>query len=1146
MMRRYIQGLLIIFTAFITTYSYAADTACSKVSMEIIQELTLERIAFDAKLVISNKIPDKDLTKVRVDVMLTDANGNIMNDLFFIKLSSTQNIDSVTGDGIVQANTAAEVHWLIIPSPGTGGDNERGVYYWAGATLTYSVGETNEVVPIAPDRILIKPQPLLVLDYFMPYEVLGDNPFTPEKVEAPVPFPLALRILNDGYGMGKNLKIESAQPKIVDNKQGLLVDFQILGSQVNDTPVTPTLTAAIGDLQGKKASTASWDMIATLSGRFIEFGAEFTHASELGGELTSLIQETNAHYLVHMVRVNRPYSDNYLDFLADSDRDADHLPDTIFESEIPNGSTDRVDSVSPVYTVSATNTPARPTNDNPKVELKTSNPVDAGWTYVRTSDPSRGMLALIDVVRKDGTHLDPHNFWVDKKLDEDYKEIFMLQLLDYRESNVIDGTYMLVYEQPDEDITPPVTALIYDGYAYAGDAVVIPPATRIVFTASDNDGGSGVDYMMKKLNGTDSDFVPAVPFNFSSAGSYAVDYYSVDAAGNTEEIKSTTIVVDDSPPVISSFTANPAVIIPHAPEGIAAARSLNLNITASDNVSNLPLTIEIAAGESFSADAVVRTIEGELSDNTAGDFIWYGKEDGGMLAATGKYTARVTVRDGLGNDADVNHQSQVTVSLEVAEWFSGDRVSFGDGEEKYPSISGTRVVWQDQRAGNWDIYFRDLPDGTETVVTSNISDQIYPDVDGGRIVWQDSRTDGGDIYGYDIATGSEFAVSTDTGNQERPAINGDWVVWQDNGAGNWDIFAYNLSTMEKIQITNHERDQMNPTIEGTTILWQDYRHGLGEIYSYDLLSRTETRLTTNIDNQTDPVLSGNIYLWTDHRNGGRDIYLKQANGERRLTYGAGDQAGADINGGTIVYTDYEKGLNDPNLAFYDIATGLGGILNANPAKQEEPAIGAGYVVWQDNRGGTYRIYMAELEVVAVPLDVTVRPGFNLIAVGESLTSQYPTVSALISAYGVELGIEKVMALDALHGTYSVFEYDGAGTSGEDFALRAGMAIVLYTATEGAINVAETGEVATYRLLTGTNEIGILSIPIGYRAYDLLESVGLDKIQSVRRFNGITGRWETAAVKRDSGAVAPVGVNFDISPGEGLVITMIERIDGWKP
>ena len=1148
MMRHYIQISAIVAMLLLPIASHAVDeAACAKVSLEIVQGLTTERVAFDARMIITNNLPDKDLTDIRVDVMLRNLLGELKNDLFFIKLTNPEYGGISDGTGVVKAGTRAEIHWLIIPSPGAGGESPTGIKYEAGAMLAYTVAEKRETVPISPDTITVRPEAQLVLDYFTPFQVIGDNPFTVD-VEPPVPFELALRVMNDGYGTANKLKIESAQPKIVENEKGLLVDFQLLGASVNDGAVNPSLTVDIGNVASKTAATAYWEMMSTLSGRFEEFDVSFTHSDDLGGQLTSLIRETNAHYLVHRVRANQANRDNLLDFLADTDRDGNHLPDTLFESEIPGDGTEMADARSPVYVVQVTNSPERPTVESPSVMVVTANPSDAGWTYVTMPDPSGGMLELLNVVRIDGTPLDPHNFWVDKKLDSDYKEVFDLQFIDYRESSILDGRYTLVYEQPLDDFIPPLTRLVLDGYYVSDDPLIITTSTRVVFTATDNEGGSGVEAMYAKVSGRDVAFVSATPFNFSQPRNYIIELYSVDMAGNMEEVKSVSLIVDDTPPLISSFMAEPEVIVPHAPEGISAARSLDLKVIASDNVETLPLTIEIALGETFLASAVVRTIKGELTKDVEGVFAWDGKGDDGKLVSTGKYTARVTVRDGLGDESDIKHFSTQTTAIEVAQWFAGEDVAgTGEGEQMHPAISGTRVAWQDNRNGNWDIYYKDLPGGAETLVTSDVFDQSMPDVYGGRIVWQDARNDDGDIYGYDTATEQEFAICTDGGSQERPVISGDWVAWQDYSAGNWDIYAYNFSTMEKIRITSHERDQMHPAIEGSTILWQDYRHGLGEIYGFDLDSSVETRLTNNIDNQTSPVLSGNIYVWTDHRNGGRDLYLRDAEGnETRVTYGAGDEADADIKGGTIVYTDFTNGLDDPNLAFYDMTTGLGGILNANPARQEEAAIGDGYVAWQDNRTGNYRIYVSDFEVVAVPLKATIKPGLNLIAVGGEMTSQYPSVSAFVGAYGDSLGIDKVLTLDALHGTYREFEYDGIATSGEDFALTSGMALLVYASKDGVVTVAESGEAVSYTLLPGANEIGILSVPLGYKAYDLMTSIGLDKIQSVRRFNTAIGSWETAAVERSGETGTLVGINFDVKVGEGLAITMIERVDGWKP
>jgi len=391
-------------------------------------------------------------------------------------------------------------------------------------------------VAINPAKITVKPMPQLVLDYFMPYSVLGDNPFTP-KVEAPIPYPLAVRVLNNGYGQATNLKLDSAQPKIVDNKQGLLVDFRILGASVNDSATTPSLMVNFGDLPSKKVATASWQMISTLSGHFVDFKTTYSHSSELGGEMTSLVTQTTPHYLTHLVKVNLSGRDNRLDFLAD----LNNTSGIIYESEIPNGSTRLADASSPVTVVLPSSAPSRRTPDKPGVALTLPTGNAIGWIYTKVANPSQGLITLLDVVRADGVHLDPHNFWVDQGLDANYKKIWTLQFIDYRADATTSGAYTLVFAKPAEDTIPPTTSIIFDGPSVGTNPVYITPQTRVLLTATDNDGGSGVDGMYKMVSGIDSNFVPALPFNLT-AGNYTMQYYSTDLAGNVEPTKNVEAV----------------------------------------------------------------------------------------------------------------------------------------------------------------------------------------------------------------------------------------------------------------------------------------------------------------------------------------------------------------------------------------------------------------------------------------------------------------------------------------------------------------------------------------------------------------------------------------------------------------------------
>jgi hypothetical protein len=239
----------------------------------------------------------------------------------------------------------------------------------------------------------------------------------------------------------------------------------------------------------------------------------------------------------------------------------------------------------------------------------------------------------------------------------------------------------------------------------------------------------------------------------------------------------------------------------------------------------------------------------------------------------------------------------------------------------------------------------------------------------------------------------------------------------------------------------------------------------------------------------------------------------------------------------VVYTDFEAGLDDPNLSFYHITAGIGAQLTSNPASQEEPSTDTPWIVWQDNRDGVYQAYWAELNIEELPLEVQLNPGFNLISVGAGMVEDYASSDSLIAA---DFGIEKVVTQNSLNGIYLESSVD------VDIALNKGMGIGVYATRAVSIPVANSGETSEYSLLPGLNYIGILTVRPGYTAHELIRSIGTANIQSVQRYDTATGLWETSTVREVDGNIEIVGPDFAINAGEGLVITMKSRIDGWRP
>jgi len=228
---------------------------CSYVKIEILQELTLERVGFLATLEVTNNEGDASITdfSAALTFEVSSGDGTMIDasDLFFVQPPQISGITGIDGTGIISPGETAVVAWFIIPKLTAGGTTPSGIQYNIGAQLAgsiYGLEISQDVLRVLPDTITVKPDPEFEITYFQPRDVDGDNPFTPYIVESPIPFTLGVLVKNVGYGMARNVQIASEQPRIVENLQGLLVVPLLLGSRVDDQPTDSTsLTVNLGD-----------------------------------------------------------------------------------------------------------------------------------------------------------------------------------------------------------------------------------------------------------------------------------------------------------------------------------------------------------------------------------------------------------------------------------------------------------------------------------------------------------------------------------------------------------------------------------------------------------------------------------------------------------------------------------------------------------------------------------------------------------------------------------------------------------------------------------------------------------------------------------------------------------------------------------
>ncbi|WP_342631023.1 putative Ig domain-containing protein [Marinobacter alkaliphilus] len=525
---------------------HAQESLCAVVKIEIAQELTLERQAFEANMRITNSLDSMALEQVKIDILFEDSDGNPVlassdpnNDSasFFISLDDYAGINSVeTGDngslvdGKIDPADVADLRWLIVPTAGAGGDDGAGRLYYVGAKLSFTFGGETQTMEVAPDTIVVKPQPNLTLDYFLPSEVNGDNPFTPE-IEPVEPYNLGVRLSNKGSGPARAVKIQSAQPKIVENELGLLVDFRITGSFINDSPANKTLLLNFGDIAAKSNATGRWIMETSLTGRFTEFAATFSHVDEYGGALTSLIEAVNTHFLLRDVIVDLPGRDSVRDFLAQ-----DGSITRVYESQ--RTGVNLADCTDCLAVTSLTGALSGPVASGSGVNRTLTASATAGPVHIKLPDPYEGDELLTGVVRADGKVLNPANYWLSKSIKDDkiHYDYFV---------NVFDtqggASYTLTFGGTPSVNRPPVIQHIASYTTYETGQVGFlvqasdPDKTTPVLMASNLPAGASFE---DKGNGQGVfSWFPQI----GQAGSYTLEFAATD--GELNAVRATTVIV---------------------------------------------------------------------------------------------------------------------------------------------------------------------------------------------------------------------------------------------------------------------------------------------------------------------------------------------------------------------------------------------------------------------------------------------------------------------------------------------------------------------------------------------------------------------------------------------------------------------------
>ena len=217
--------------------------------------------------------------------------------------------------------------------------------------------------------------------------------------------------------------------------------FVIEGCEVNGQAAANSLLAHFGDIAPGGRSVARWVMTCTLSGRFAAFEAGFSHSDELGGELTSLLDAAETHFLVRDVLVDLPGRDAIRDFLA---KDGDLY--RVYESD--SGAVD-----TPVQDVSASSS-----LKGSGVSRTLSTSVNTGFAYAKLSDPYNGQKKIKEAIRSDGKRIKAENVWLSKTRNGSQGWDHYVNLFDSNGT----GTYSIAFEDATGTAHAPVLQPIPD------------------------------------------------------------------------------------------------------------------------------------------------------------------------------------------------------------------------------------------------------------------------------------------------------------------------------------------------------------------------------------------------------------------------------------------------------------------------------------------------------------------------------------------------------------------------------------------------------------------------------------------------------------------------------------------------------------
>ena len=428
---------------FLSNVEGGDNSVCATITLQINQTMTMTRQAFRGTLTVYNGSKSQAMEDVKLRLNVTNKETGLVVTAHEMEMH-TESLKGFTGELPMDAGWHLDAEGtgtatiLFIPTKYAA--PETPVDYSFGGTLSYvdpytGLEVTRELYPVT---LTVKPSPELDLTYFMQRDIYGDDPLT-EEVEPMTPAEFAVVINNKGYGDATNVKMVTNQPEIIDNKKGLLIDFQFVSSQLNGEDKTLSLGQSIptdfGTIPAHSQAYAQWWLQSTLLGHFVDYDIEATHVTSFGNEDLSLLDQVTIHELIHgFTPLTADDGTNVRAFLVNDVADAEDQPDQVYFTNA---------------TQQDVNVPLNAViNKQSDTEyLLTVMPRQNGWTYGSLLDPTVGKQKLMRVVRqRDNADINLDNVWQTDRTLIDGKEWLYENRLHFVGDMPVEGeTFVLTF-----------------------------------------------------------------------------------------------------------------------------------------------------------------------------------------------------------------------------------------------------------------------------------------------------------------------------------------------------------------------------------------------------------------------------------------------------------------------------------------------------------------------------------------------------------------------------------------------------------------------------------------------------------------------------------------------------------------------------